>query len=101
VRYFTYLVLAPALVALAISQHALWAVPLLTGVTVMVLRPLQRLVAQWGRMSYRERLAAAFWVPVIRIAGDIAKMLGYPVGCWWRMKFRPPDWRPSTNVGRI
>jgi hypothetical protein len=25
-------------------------------------------------------------VPVVRVTGDIAKTLGYPVGVWWRWR---------------
>jgi hypothetical protein len=32
-------------------------------------------------------------VPVIRIVGDIAKMIGYPVGLRWRQIHTPPNWR--------
>ena len=32
-------------------------------------------------------------VPVIRVAGDIAKMIGYPVGVWWRLRNKPPKWQ--------
>jgi hypothetical protein len=32
-------------------------------------------------------------VPVIRVVGDVAKMIGYPVGWWWRLKHKPQDWR--------
>jgi hypothetical protein len=28
------------------------------------------------------------WVPIIRVAGDVAKMVGYPVGVWWRFCHR-------------
>jgi hypothetical protein len=27
------------------------------------------------------------------VAGDVAKMIGYPVGWWWRLRHRPPNWR--------
>jgi hypothetical protein len=33
-----------------------------------------------------EKLQAILWVPVIRITGDIAKMIGYPVGWQWRLE---------------
>jgi hypothetical protein len=33
-------------------------------------------------------MQAVLWVPVIRATGDVAKMAGYPVGRWWRMKQR-------------
>jgi hypothetical protein len=25
-------------------------------------------------------------VPVLRAVGDVAKMVGYPVGWWWRLR---------------
>ena len=31
-------------------------------------------------------------IPVIRVVGDLAKLIGYPVGWWWRLKNRPPNW---------
>jgi hypothetical protein len=33
------------------------------------------------------------WLPAIRVVGDIAKMIGYPVGWRWRLRYDPPDWR--------
>jgi hypothetical protein len=27
-------------------------------------------------------------IPAIRIVGDVAKMLGYPAGVWWRLQNR-------------
>jgi cellulose synthase/poly-beta-1,6-N-acetylglucosamine synthase-like glycosyltransferase len=32
-------------------------------------------------------------LPVIRVLGDLAKMLGYPAGWLWRLQHRPPEWR--------
>ena len=31
---------------------------------------------------------AVLWVPAIRITGDLAKMVGYPVGWVWRLRHR-------------
>lgn len=45
-------------------------------------RPIARLVAQTTSLS--EAALALPWIPVVRIVGDVAKMLGYPVGLWWR-----------------
>jgi len=36
---------------------------------------------------------AALLVPLIRVLGDLAKMIGYPVGWVWRIRQQPPDWR--------
>jgi len=32
------------------------------------------------------------------VSGDIAKMLGYPVGVWWRWRHRGdiPNWRQQA-----
>ena len=45
------------------------------------------------RVTLASNLRAIAFVPLIRVAGDVAKMIGYPVGLWWRLKNRPPDWR--------
>ncbi|MEK7439525.1 MAG: glycosyltransferase [Chloroflexota bacterium] len=82
VRYVTYLIVVP------LGVYAAWVNPLLwyAGALAMVAyvrRPLARLIRQ-RRLS----LVALVWVPVIRVAGDVAKMLGYPIGVWWRIKNR-------------
>jgi hypothetical protein len=35
-----------------------------------------------------EQIEATLWVPVIRAVGDVAKMMGYPVGWLWRIQHR-------------
>jgi hypothetical protein len=45
------------------------------------------------RVTLLSNLYAIALVPVIRIVGDIAKMIGYPIGWVWRLKNNPPDWR--------
>jgi len=35
-------------------------------------------------------------VVVIRVVGDVAKMVGYPVGWVWRLRENPPDWTVVT-----
>ena len=42
-------------------------------------------------------------VPLIRVAGDVAKMLGYPAGLRWRRQNRARDeiyWRRGIASGR-
>jgi hypothetical protein len=55
----------------------------------------RRLVRMWCDLPLAEKFQAAAWVPVIRVTGDVAKMLGYPAGWWWRWRNRAqvPDWR--------
>lgn len=87
IRYATYLVLLPALLG-----HTLWGsfarwlgwLGLLAGILAYCWRPWQRLRALDNGLNPREKLMAALFVPLIRVAGDGAKMVGYPVGLWWR-----------------
>jgi len=37
-------------------------------------------------LTITEKLYTILLIPLIRIAGDIAKMIGYPVGVWWRWR---------------
>lgn len=59
---------------------------LMAGGVLYLRRPLVRLAHQSGS-------AAVFWraaplVPLVRVIGDVAKMLGYPVGLVWRLRHR-------------
>ncbi|MDE2994946.1 MAG: glycosyltransferase [Chloroflexota bacterium] len=56
-----------------------------------VRRPYRRLwalAAQSHGGTLGRFLRAAAWVPLIRLTGDVAKMVGYPVGVWWRLTAR-------------
>ncbi|WP_298820601.1 glycosyltransferase [Chloroflexus sp.] len=89
-RYAVYLALS-ALTSLAISQPRLrLPIGVLVGIGVAAYTrgPYRRL---WPRLRGRaisERLAALALVPLIRLAGDTAKMVGYPVGVWRRLQSR-------------
>jgi glycosyltransferase involved in cell wall biosynthesis len=86
VRYLTYLVAAPLLVTLALVHSPWWWLALLAGMAVYttpVYRRLWPMLATYGPV---ERLKAVVLVPVIRLVGDVAKMIGYPVGLAWRWR---------------
>jgi glycosyltransferase involved in cell wall biosynthesis len=95
IRYLTYLVATP-LIALAgaLSSPWWWALYLI-ALPGMFWVPLRRLTRMWQDLSFVQRLRAALWVPIIRITGDVAKMIGYPVGLWWRWQHQEqvPNWR--------
>jgi hypothetical protein len=55
----------------------------------MFFAPYRRLPAVWGRLSGAEKLRAILWTPIIRISGDVAKMIGYPAGLRWRIQRLP------------
>ena len=79
IRYATYFFTAAVLL-----KARRWAWLLVVGGLLYTRRPYARLK--------RETLSLSEWplafgsVPLIRLTGDVAKMLGYPVGICWRMR---------------
>jgi hypothetical protein len=90
VRYATYLVALPVLSAVVLAAPAPAALAglalLAAGGWLHLRAPYRRLAGAWETLSPAGRLKAALWVPVIRVAGDAAKMAGYPVGVAWRLR---------------
>lgn len=87
IRYLTYLVALPLLVLLGIVVSPWWWLfGAILGTAGMFLTPYRRLVGVWGHLSIWQKVQAAWWVPIIRVTGDIAKMIGYPVGWQWRLR---------------
>ncbi|CAA9569511.1 MAG: Glycosyl transferase, family 2 [uncultured Thermomicrobiales bacterium] len=93
VRYATYVGLA-AFLLLGHRRPALWP-PLLLAGTAYVRRPYARLLPWLDTLTPTERAAALGFVPLIRLAGDLAKGAGYPVGLVWRWRHYglQNDWR--------
>lgn len=88
IRYATYLIALPLLIGLTIIAP-LWSMPLwLFAAAFMFYTPYKRLLPMSPQLSWLDKLCVIAWVPVIRITGDVAKMIGYPVGVRWRMKNR-------------
>jgi len=90
IRYVTYLVALPSLIALGVIHSPLWWLLLLLGAVGMLWTPYKRLRSELRRHSLAGKIQAVLWVPLIRVTGDVAKMIGYPVGLWWRWRHRPP-----------
>jgi glycosyltransferase involved in cell wall biosynthesis len=108
IRYATYLIALPGVFLLGVLAHPLLWLLYVPGAAVYLYRPYRRLPAALRSAppaSVPQRLYAAALVPVIRVVGDLAKMLGYPAGWRWRLRHQPPDWRKldpaadSTRVG--
>lgn len=84
-RYSAY-ILGVAIVVVGASFPSAW-IALLACVSAYFAK-------FWGRIARRKKafgsgaLAAVFIVPVVVVTGDIAKMLGYPVGVQWRLRHR-------------
>ncbi|PJF48125.1 MAG: glycosyltransferase [Chloroflexi bacterium] len=93
VRYATYLIALPALLAGLVGGapmvKLLAAALLLAGAAAYTRAPYRRLRRLWSRLTWPERLKAVALVPIIRVVGDVAKMLGYPAGVGWRLQHRP------------
>jgi glycosyltransferase involved in cell wall biosynthesis len=83
VRYGAYV--CGVLLALAIKRNRLRLTSaglLAIGAVGYLNRPVARLLSH--SQSTSEAVTALPWVPVVRVVGDVAKMIGYPVGVWWR-----------------
>ena len=88
VRYLTYLVALPLVLASLVVLSPLGFGILLLGFFAMFFTPYKRLLPMIRGLSFIDKLGAVVWVPTIRVTGDIAKMIGYPVGVAWRMRNR-------------
>ncbi len=96
IRYGAYLAAAPLLLLAGFALHPLLWLGFIVGGAIYLRQPYRRLptiMARLDNASTLDWLYAALLIPVIRVVGDVAKMLGYPVGWGWRLRHRPPDWR--------
>jgi len=93
IRYLTYLVGFPFILRLIWRGKWPGWLFLLLGIGTYSRRPAERLwESTWGWRP-PARLRAFALIPIIRFVGDVAKMLGYPVGLIWR-------WRNLDKIGR-
>jgi glycosyltransferase involved in cell wall biosynthesis len=107
VRYGVYLLLLPALLGRILAPGpALTRVgaflALLAGIYAYCRVPFRRLRRFLGCHPVAEWRRALLLVPVIRATGDVAKMLGYPVGWLWRIRnWQRPEvhWRDDPSGG--
>ncbi len=90
-RYLTYLVVLPLSFAFLSRAFFLTLLLWIAGSFIMFFTPYRRLLGLWRSLRADQKLAALAWVPVIRLTGDVAKMIGYPVGVWWRRQRNVPD----------
>lgn len=94
IRYATYLVALPLCLGLMVfgsgALRVLGLIGLLLGAAFYLKTPYVRLgpLMAAHNLTFTQRLKALALIPLIRITGDIAKMLGYPVGVRWRRSHR-------------
>ncbi len=88
IRYATYLIALPAITWLTTKVHPGFALLYVAGAAVYLKQPYQHLQAMKYPLDRSGLIKAMAWIPVIRVVGDIAKMMGYPVGIVWRRNNR-------------
>jgi glycosyltransferase involved in cell wall biosynthesis len=101
IRYVTYLVVLPTLLLLSAFHNPWWLLVLLAGGMLYCATPYRRLRPHLPALPAVEQVKAMLLVPVIRAAGDVAKMIGYPAGWAWRLKNwgRPEiHWRETAEA---
>ncbi|MBI3740907.1 MAG: glycosyltransferase [Chloroflexi bacterium] len=86
IRYSTYLIALPLALALTWGAPVFGFGILLLGFFLFTFRPYTRLFSLWQPHARAEKFRALAWVPILRVIGDVAKMLGYPVGVVWRIR---------------
>ncbi len=67
------------------------------GVAAYTRTPYRRLLRHLHRLPAAQRLPALALVPLIRLAGDSAKMAGYPVGRWQRWQAQRNNNAPTPD----
>lgn len=98
IRYATYLIALPFIFWAALALSPGWWGLGGAGAAAYLARAVRRLSRVWGRRGPGERLVLLGWLPIILFTGDLAKMLGYPVGVLWRLRNPqpPPGGRPEV-----
>ncbi len=86
IRYITYLILLPFILRLIWRDKWPGWLLLILGIGAYSRRPAGRLWENTWGWRPPSRLRAFALIPIIRLVGDIAKMLGYPVGLIWRYR---------------
>jgi len=86
IRYSTYLIATPAIFLLGLWRTPFWWLFFPIGGAVMLWTPYKRLWPMIKSYGFADKVKAILWVPIIRVTGDVAKMVGYPVGVLWRMR---------------
>ena len=90
VRYLTYLVGLPLIASLIRANRLGGWLILLFGSAIYCRRPAQRLWSKTHDWTSWARAGGLALIPLLRLVGDVAKMIGYPVGRYWRYRNRPP-----------
>lgn len=88
IRYATYLVAVPGIGLLSARVNPWFLLLYVIGGATYTRTTYRRLWPKLKSLAPMDRLKAIALVPIIRVVGDAAKMLGYPAGVIWRMRHR-------------
>lgn len=69
-------------------QNPLWWALLALAIVAGSRKPLLRALTDPASRNKKSLVSSFGSILLIRVVGDIAKMLGYPVGVWWRWRLR-------------
>lgn len=100
IRYLAYLVAGPLLFVMGwLVSPYWWLAGIGLAAAGLFFMPYRRLLPMLYSLGWGERIQAILLVPIIRITGDVAKMLGYPIGWLWRVRHLPrqPELRWRTS----
>jgi len=86
IRYATYLIALPVITWLTTKTHPAFALLYGIGAIVYLKQPYQHVQTMRHTLDRAGQIKAFGWIPVIRVVGDLAKMIGYPVGVVWRRR---------------
>ncbi len=88
IRYLVYFIGLPILIFGMVRNNLLCWMLLILGGFAYCKRPFTRFYEVTTGWPALARLYGFSLVPLIRFVGDVAKMLGYPVGLFWRWQHR-------------
>ncbi len=86
IRYTTYLIGVPLIAWLSLNVSAWCWLLYLIGAAIYLKQPYQRLRRMPDNAKSIDHAKIIAWIPIIRVVGDLAKMIGYPIGVVWRWR---------------
>lgn len=84
IRYTTYATLF-LLLTISYQESIVWLVPVIIGGMIYVLKFYNRFFRHFPKEDALVNLGSYIYIPFLVLVGDLAKMIGYPVGVWQRI----------------
>ena len=79
IRYTTYITTL-LLLSMAITDSVIWLAPILVGGIVYVLKFYNRFFRHFPKETLLVNFGSYIYIPFLVFVGDVAKMVGYPIG---------------------